>query len=105
MGLKPVIRRGVWAPPVGKRPVARFKRGYTSGPTTPLRLRASRERRSVLADLLPTLNVKLFSMALNEFAKEMGAGEEKQVLLVVDQAGWHTTLVGRSKFGKVYTFF
>ena len=104
MGLKPVIGRGVWAPPVGKRPgCARFKRGYTSGPTTPLRLRATRERRSVLADLLPPLNVKLFSMALNEFVKEIGAGEEKQVLLVVDQAGW-TPLVGRSKFGKVYTF-
>jgi transposase len=27
LGLKPVLRRGVWAP-VGKRPVARFKRGY-----------------------------------------------------------------------------
>ena len=27
LGLKPLIRRVVWAP-VGKRPVARFKRGY-----------------------------------------------------------------------------
>ena len=30
-------------------------------------------------------------MALNEeFAKEVGAGEHKRVLLVVDRAGWHT---------------
>jgi transposase len=29
-------------------------------------------------------------MALKEFAKEMGAGRDKRVLLVVDQAGWHT---------------
>jgi transposase len=29
-------------------------------------------------------------MALNEFAKEVGAGKDKRVLLVVDQAGWHT---------------
>ena len=29
-------------------------------------------------------------MALKEFAKEVGAGEEKRVLLVVDKAGWHT---------------
>jgi transposase len=40
--------------------------------------------------ILPTVNVELFSMALNEFAKEVGAGEHKRVLLVVDQAGWHT---------------
>jgi transposase len=30
-------------------------------------------------------------MALNEFAKEVGSGEnKKRVLLVVDKAGWHT---------------
>ena len=29
-------------------------------------------------------------MALNEFAKEVGAAENKRILLVVDQAGWHT---------------
>ena len=40
--------------------------------------------------ILPTVNVKLFSMALGEFAKEVGVGERKHVLLVVDKAGWHT---------------
>ncbi len=40
--------------------------------------------------ILPTVNVELFSMALAEFAKEVGAGENKRVLLVVDKAGWHT---------------
>jgi transposase len=39
--------------------------------------------------ILPTVNVQLFSMALKEFAKEVGAGEEKRILLVVDKAGWH----------------
>jgi hypothetical protein len=34
--------------------------------------------------ILPTVNVELFSMALSEFAKEVGAGEGKHVLLVVD---------------------
>jgi hypothetical protein len=35
--------------------------------------------------------VELFSMALREFAKEeVGAGENKRILLVVDKAGWHT---------------
>ena len=29
-------------------------------------------------------------MALKELANEVGAGEHKRVLLVVDKAGWHT---------------
>jgi DDE superfamily endonuclease len=85
LGLKPVMRR-VWAP-VGQRPTARLKRGYewTSlygfvRPTTG----------EVYWLILPTVNVGLFSMALKEFAKEIGAGKDKRVLLVVDQAGWHT---------------
>ena len=40
--------------------------------------------------ILPTVNVGLFSMALFEFAKEVGAGNDKRILLVVDRAGWHT---------------
>jgi transposase len=86
LGLKPVIRR-VWAP-VGDRPAARVKRGYewtylygfvrpTSG--------------EVYWLILPTVNKELFSMALQEFAKEVGVGEDKHILLVLDQAGWHTS--------------
>jgi transposase len=41
--------------------------------------------------ILPTVNKELFSMALHEFAKEVGAGENKRILLVLDQAGWHTS--------------
>ena len=85
LGLKPVMRR-VWAP-VGQRPAATLKRGYEwtylygfVRPTTG----------EVYWLILPTVNVELFSMALKEFAKEMGAGKDKHVLLVVDQAGWHT---------------
>ena len=41
--------------------------------------------------ILPTVvNVELFSVALRKFAKEVGAGENKRILLVVDKAGWHT---------------
>jgi transposase len=36
------------------------------------------------------VNTELFSLALEEFAREVGAGEDKHVVLVVDQAGWHT---------------
>ena len=65
LGLKPVIRR-VWAP-VGKRPVARFKRGYK---WTYLYAFVRPESGEVYWLILPTVNVELFSMALNEFAKE-----------------------------------
>jgi transposase len=85
LGLKPVIRR-VWAP-VGDRPVARFKRGYK---WTYLYGFVRPQSGEVFWLILPTVNVELFSMALSEFAKEMEAGEKKRVLLVVDQAGWHT---------------
>jgi transposase len=86
LGLKPVVRR-VWAP-VGKRPVARFKRGYEwtyvyYGFVRP-------ESGEVFWLILPTVNVGLFSMALREFAEEVGVGEDKRILLVVDKAGWHT---------------
>jgi transposase len=65
-------------------------RGATSGPISTASC-TPRERRGLLAVILPTLNVELFSMALNEeFAKEVGAGEDKRVVLVVDKAGWHT---------------
>ncbi len=86
LGLKPVMRR-VWAP-VGQRPTPRVKRGYEwtylygfVRPTTG----------EVYWLILPTVNKELFSMALAGFAREVGAGENKRILLVVDQAGWHTS--------------
>jgi transposase len=85
LGLKPVLRR-VWAP-VGKRPTARFKRGYE---WTYLYGFVRPQSGEVFWLILPTLNVRVFSMALREFAEEVGAGESKRVLLVVDRAGWHT---------------
>jgi transposase len=85
LGLKPVLRR-VWAP-VGKRPVARFKRGYE---WTYLYGFVMPESGEVFWLILPTVNVELFSMALREFAKEAGAGPDKRIVLVVDKAGWHT---------------
>ena len=41
--------------------------------------------------VLPTVNKELFSVALREFAEWVGAGEDKRVLLAIDQAGWHTS--------------
>ncbi len=85
LGLKPVMRR-VWAP-VGKRPIARTKRGYK---WTYLYGFVHPCTGEVFWLILPTVNVELFSLALGEFAKEVGVGKKKRVLLVVDKAGWHT---------------
>jgi len=85
LGLKPVIRR-VWAP-IGNRPVARFKRGYK---WTYLYGFVRPQSGQVFWMIVPTVNTELYSLALREFAKEVGAGKERRILLVVDKAGWHT---------------
>jgi transposase len=67
--------------------VVRFKRGYK---WTYLYGFVQPESGEVYWLILPTVNVQVFSMALSEFAREVGAGDKKHVLLVVDRAGWHT---------------
>lgn len=86
VGLKPILRR-VWAP-VGHRPVAvvqpRYEWLYTYGfvePTTG----------KLVWLLLPTVNIPTFSLALAEFARETQAGAGKQIVLILDGAGWHTS--------------
>jgi transposase len=66
---------------------ARFKRGYK---WTYLYGFVHPKSGKVFWMILPTVNTELFSLALGEFAKEVEAGEEKRILLVVDKAGWHT---------------
>jgi hypothetical protein len=56
----------------------------------PLRLRPSPERSGLLDDPAHSEHRALFSLALEEFAREVGVGEDKHIVLVVDQAGWHT---------------
>jgi len=86
IGLKPVLRR-VWGRK-GQRPIVRVQHRYEwlyiygflcpqSGKTHWL--------------LLPTVNVEAFSIALKHFAEAVGAEKRKQVVLVVDRAGWHTS--------------
>ncbi len=51
------------------------------------RLRKTGEVHSLI---LPTVNAEVFSLALENFASEVGAAKRKRILLVLDQAGWHT---------------
>lgn len=84
LGLKPIFRR-VWSPR-GVRPVVPVRPRYewlwvygwvqpATGATEWL--------------LLPTVNTALFNVAREQFAQAVGAGPDKQVLVVLDQAGWH----------------
>ena len=86
VGLKSIVRR-IWALK-GTRPLAMVKEKYewlyvyafvhpSSGDTHWL--------------LLPTVNSQAMSLALADFAKAVGAGADKHILLVVDRAGWHTS--------------
>jgi transposase len=84
IGLKPILRR-VWArkgTTVRAVIAQRYQWMYVyafvhpeSGQTTWL--------------LLPTVSIEAFSLALQVFALEVGAGQDKQVILLLDRAGWH----------------
>ncbi len=41
--------------------------------------------------ILPYVNTELFNKVLADFAQHFGIGTNKQALLVVAQAGWHTS--------------
>jgi hypothetical protein len=86
VGLQP-IRRRVWAPR-GQRPSApvhpRYEWLYVYGFVQP-------ETGASEWLLLPTVSVEAFALALAEFAKVLGVGPRKHVVLVLDGAGWHAS--------------
>jgi len=84
LGLKPIIRR-VWSP-IGERPLVKVHQRYE---WTYLYAFARPKTGEVCWLILPTVNAQVFSLALESFAREVGAGKSKRILLVVDGAGWH----------------
>ena len=84
LGLKPVTRR-VWAPK-DERPIApghhRFDWLYVTAFVSP----ASGETFWYVHD---GVSKPFFEALLASFAREAGAGRERTVVLVVDNAGWH----------------
>jgi transposase len=84
-GLKPVLRR-IWARR-GQRPLARghqrFQWLYVYGFVRP----ATGE---VVWFLAEAVNAAMFSEILAAFARDVGAGPDKLVVIVLDGAGWHT---------------
>jgi hypothetical protein len=85
LGLKPVTRR-VWAP-IGERPVAlghhRFDWLYVTAFVSP----ATGETFWYLHD---GVSKPFFEALLATFAREAKAGGERTIVLVLDNAGWHS---------------
>jgi hypothetical protein len=86
IGLKPILKR-VWTLP-GQRPIALVQPRY--------------EWRYLVAFVHPTsgrtvwhlatgVSTELFSAELAAFAGAVGAGPTKEIVLVLDGAGWHTS--------------
>lgn len=82
--MKP-ITRGVWAP-IGERPIAlghhRFEWLYVTGFVEPA-------TGKTVWHISNGISKKLFELVLADFAKSVGAGEEKRIVLQLDNAGWH----------------
>jgi transposase len=85
LGLKPVRRR-VWAP-VGERPIAvghhRYQWLYVTAFVQP----SSGETVWYLSN---GIDKPFFEQLLADFARLVGAGRERIIVLVLDGAGWHT---------------
>jgi len=86
LGLKPLARR-VWAR-VGQRPVAishhKYRWLYLYGFVHPA-------IGAVEWWLANSVNVALFQSVLDAFARNVGAGDDKIVVIVLDNAGWHVS--------------
>jgi transposase len=86
IGLKPLLRR-VWTLP-GHRPIAPVEHlyawRYVVGFVHP-------SSGCTVWHLATTVNVELFSVELEAFAQAIGASPTKQIVLVLDGAGWHVS--------------
>src|SRR6478736_2300021 len=84
VGLKPILRRQ-WAPK-RQRPIAlgqhRFEWLYLYGFVHP-------SSGAVVWFVCTTVDTDLLSVVLAVFARTVGAGRDKLVVLVLDNAGWH----------------
>ena len=83
-GLIPTVRR-IWAT-VLKRPLAMGKRSYKWGYLYGFVEPETGKLFNMFAD---SVNTELFNVALAEFAKFADLGPARQVVLVLDNAGWH----------------
>ena len=99
LGLKPIIRR-VWTK-CGERPKAishiRYEWTYVYGFVRP----ATGETYWLI---LPHVSKECFEIALQRFARQVGAGRNKRIILVVDGAGWHKSFILNTPCGITLMF-
>jgi transposase len=84
LGLKPIHRR-VWAP-VGKRPIALGHHRYEWLYVTAFVAPASGETVWYLSN---GIDKPFFAELLKAFARQIGAGRDRIIVLILDNAGWH----------------
>jgi hypothetical protein len=81
IGLKPIVRA-----PVGERPIAlghhRFEWLYVTGFVEPASGRT-------VWNIANAICKEVFELVLADFAKSVGAGPTKRIVLQLDNAGWH----------------
>ncbi len=86
IGLKPIVHK-IWTV-TGQRPIApvehRYAWRYLVGFVHPASGRT-------IFHLASTVNIPLFEAELAAFAAEVGAGSSKQIVLILDRAGWHAS--------------
>jgi transposase len=75
----------MWAP-VGQRPTSDHKRAYQWVYAYHFLRPSSGESHWLL---MPTVNTEVMGLALANWIKQIPDAEEKIILLLVDQAGWH----------------
>lgn len=85
IGLKPIIRR-VWAPR-GERPRAPGHHRFEWLDVTAFVQPTSGE---VFWSIANGVSKPFFEKLLAAFAREAGAGRDRIIILVIDNAGWHT---------------
>lgn len=89
IGLKPSLHH-IWTLPTlpGQRPLApvqhRYAWRYLVGFVHPASGRT-------FFHLATSVSIALFEVELDAFARATGAGPKKQIMLVLDRAGWHTS--------------
>jgi DDE superfamily endonuclease len=87
LGLKPLLRR--IRAPIGQRPVAtvhqRFAWRYLVRFVHPASGRT-------FFHLATTVSIPVFEIELAEFARQAGASPTKQIVLILNRAGWHTSV-------------
>ncbi|MDQ3399206.1 MAG: IS630 family transposase [Deinococcota bacterium] len=86
LGLKPILRK-LWAAR-GQRPIVRVQHRYQ---WLYLWAFVNPQSGQSVWYILPTVSVEAYSCVLKNFAESVGASENKHIMLVQDQAGWHTS--------------